>query len=136
MIGFLCAKTNGQNLNEHQWKNRVLIVKTLSTPSKKFNKQLNELKNSNKELKERKLVLYKINKDDFSLINFANSKSNYSAKVSESITQNILDEDKDFEIILIGLDGGVKLKQNEILLIEDLFGIIDSMPMRKKEMRD
>jgi len=36
---------------------------------------------------------------------------------------------------LIGLDGGVKLKETEVLKKEDLFSIIDSMPMRLREIR-
>jgi hypothetical protein len=39
------------------------------------------------------------------------------------------------EIVLIGLDGGVKLRQNEFLGCEDLFAIIDGMPMRRRELK-
>lgn len=39
------------------------------------------------------------------------------------------------EIILIGLDGGVKLRAEEFLSNQKLFETIDSMPMRMQEMR-
>ena len=44
--------------------------------------------------------------------------------------------DVPFEISLIGLDGGIKLSQNEILTAEKLFGIIDQMPMRRIEVEN
>ena len=136
IVGFLCAKSNGQDLKDYEWKNRILIVKTVNADAKKFNEQLNEFKNSNNKLKERKIVLYKIIQDEFSSINFTNNDSVHSGKVSEITTQNILDKNEGFEVILIGLDGGIKFKQNEVLLKEKLFSIIDSMPMRKNEIRN
>jgi len=42
--------------------------------------------------------------------------------------------DKTFEIMLIGLDGGVKLRQSKFLSNEDLFARIDQMPMRRDEL--
>jgi len=41
----------------------------------------------------------------------------------------------DFAFILIGKDGTVKLRSGEIILCADLFALIDSMPMRKEEIR-
>ena len=40
-----------------------------------------------------------------------------------------------FEVVLIGLDGGVKLRQTLVLSCQKLFGTIDVMPMRRAEMR-
>ncbi|MCO4820646.1 MAG: DUF4174 domain-containing protein [Flavobacteriaceae bacterium] len=136
IVGFLCTKSNGQNLNDHKWTNRVLIVKTSNNDFDKFNEQLNEFKNINKALKERKIVLYKVIQDEFSSINFINNGLTNSGKVSEIKMQNILNKNRDFEVILIGLDGGIKLKQSEVLFKEDLFRIIDSMPMRENEIKN
>ena len=44
-------------------------------------------------------------------------------------------EKSDFRVILIGLDGGEKLEQTEVLSAEKLFNTIDSMPMRQAEIR-
>lgn len=56
--------------------------------------------------------------------------------MSEVISKNILDESNDFEIILIGLDGRIKLRQSQFLLDEDLLRIIDAMPMRRNEIKN
>ena len=41
-----------------------------------------------------------------------------------------------FEIVLIGKDGGVKLRSKTPLDVETLYAVIDAMPMRRREMRD
>jgi hypothetical protein len=39
-----------------------------------------------------------------------------------------------FEVLLIGKDGGVKLRQQEPVSADVLFTVIDAMPMRRREM--
>lgn len=126
----------GQELENFKWKNRILIVKTLDSDSEIFNDQLTEFRDSNDEFEERKLVLLTMNQNDFELINFTRVESGNSGQVSDSISDNILNQSNDFEVILIGLDGGIKLRRSTILLKKDLFSIIDAMPMRRNEMRN
>jgi len=45
-----------------------------------------------------------------------------------------IDGSEAFTFILVGRDGGEKLRSNEVVKIGKLFGLIDSMPMRKREM--
>ncbi|WP_345165985.1 DUF4174 domain-containing protein [Algibacter aquimarinus] len=40
------------------------------------------------------------------------------------------------ELLLIGLDGGIKLRQSKMLYCKDLFSVIDVMPMRKSEINN
>ncbi len=124
---------NGQDLKKHQWENRIVIVKTSDIKSNKQEEQLKEFRNSFEELMDRKIIVYKINGDDFVLIDYKNSTLNTSGKTSKKLSETILNENENFEVILIGLDGGVKLQQTEIVLKEDLFSIVDAMPMRRNE---
>lgn len=41
-----------------------------------------------------------------------------------------------FTVILVGKDGGEKFRSGEPVSARDLFGRIDAMPMRRREMRD
>ncbi|MDZ7614283.1 MAG: DUF4174 domain-containing protein [Flavobacteriaceae bacterium] len=135
MIGYSSLMNlNGQNLEKHKWENRILIVKTSDIKSKKYQEQLKEFGNKFEELIDRKIILYKITGDDFVLIDYKNSELNDSGKISGKLTEDILNEKENFEVILIGLDGGIKLQQTEILMKEDLFKIIDKMPMRRDEL--
>lgn len=133
-LGFLSIESYSQNLENHKWNNRVLIVKTKNIKSEIYLNQLKEFQNSKDQLKERKLIIYKINNDEFSSINYITDKTIYG-KVSKKISKKILNENQNFELVLIGLDGNIKLKRNEILTKEALFSIIDAMPMRKYNLK-
>ncbi|HKL90809.1 MAG TPA: DUF4174 domain-containing protein [Allomuricauda sp.] len=128
--------TYGQDLEKHKWTNRVLIVKTVDAESNKYQEQIKEFTNSPEELIDRKLILYKIVNNDFTLTNYKNSAFNSSGKISGKLAENILDAKENFEVILIGLDGGIKIQQTKILTKEHLFNTIDAMPMRQNEMKN
>lgn len=42
---------------------------------------------------------------------------------------------KPFTVILLGKDGGEKLRMHDVLSLQKLYGTIDAMPMRKQEMK-
>ena len=79
-------------------------------------------------------MLLTISNENYTVFNFETNASMISGKLSENMSKTILDNSNNFEVILIGLDGSIKLRQENILLKEDLFRIIDSMPMRISEM--
>ena len=134
LIGCTSLMTlNGQDLKKHQWENRIVIVKASDIKSTKQEEQLKEFRNSFDELMDRKILVYKITGNDFVLIDYKNSALTTSGKTSKKLSDTILNKNENFEVILIGLDGGIKLQQTEIVLKEDLFNIIDSMPMRRNE---
>ena len=58
-----------------------------------------------------------------------------NAAIAEIKKYRINDSDT-FIIILIGKDGGEKLRSDTVLSTAKLFSTIDAMPMRKEEMRD
>ncbi|MFT5885303.1 MAG: hypothetical protein ACI9IP_001763 [Arcticibacterium sp.] len=115
-----------QTLKKHQWKNRVLLVISNKENNEPFQKQMDEFSDE-KPLNERKLVLYKVFPESYIL----EEKRINSSVLFEMYIKN----KKDFCVVLIGLDGGVKLSQSNPLSSQDLFRIIDSMPMRRSEIR-
>jgi hypothetical protein len=40
-----------------------------------------------------------------------------------------------FGVVLVGKDGGVKLRRESPITVTELFQVIDAMPMRRQEMR-
>ncbi|EDP94293.1 DUF4174 domain-containing protein [Kordia algicida OT-1] len=129
-----CLNINAQDLKKHRWEHRILIVKMPSVNSKEAQAQLKEINMSQEGMIERKLVLYTIIEDDFIFMNYENCQLNNKGKVSKKI-KKILNSKDDFEILLIGLDGGIKLQQNTVLTKKALFNKIDAMPMRSNELR-
>jgi len=126
---------HAQDIQKHQWEHRILIVQTTDANSEKFLDQLQAFSGQEKGLIERKLILYKIIGNQFELLDFKNSKPLHSGTISEHLRHKYLENTSEFKILLLGLDGGIKLQQESILSIETLFNTIDAMPMRQREMK-
>jgi len=118
----------GQDLEKHQWKNRVLLIYGDDRNNADFLKQMKILSKDKEGLLERKLRIYQFAKNGFTT---GFNKVWFSPN---SLYKNNVNNDDGFKVILIGLDGGIKLAQNSILSTEKLFAIIDGMPMRKREL--
>jgi len=71
--------------------------------------------------------------DDTSNVNFQ-KQITHLTKNKKNLVYN--PKSVSFKVVLIGLDGSVKLKQTEIITVEKLNGIIDAMPMRIKELQN
>jgi hypothetical protein len=53
---------------------------------------------------------------------------------STKLYQQFRTPGEDFEIVLIGLDGSVKMRATETITAGELFSVIDAMPMRRQEI--
>lgn len=121
-----------QDLSSHQWEDRLVLILTDDTDNSTYQDQINELYSDKQGLEDRKLVIYtvlpnKIKRDDM---------PNQGWIESGELNNEYKKSEEPFEILLIGLDGGVKLRQSEFLSNEELFGRIDQMPMRRRELQN
>ncbi|MDN3203249.1 DUF4174 domain-containing protein [Algoriphagus sediminis] len=110
-----------KTLEDFRWENRLLIV--FDQPD-----SLKNLFEKQKEaLEERRLLVF----------HFKNRKlaeSNFPGEVqAESFLKLGSNEKKGW--FLIGLDGGVKRKEEILPPLESIFATIDAMPMRQSEIR-
>jgi hypothetical protein len=122
---------SAQELSSHKWKGRLLLILTTENSKSRHQEQIKILQDNIEGLEERKLVIYSVMPDRYKKGIGAESWMK-SARLNDYYRQ----EGKEFEVILIGLDGGVKFRQSEILSIEKLFATIDAMPMRRNEIRN
>ncbi|MDC7998042.1 DUF4174 domain-containing protein [Gilvibacter sediminis] len=132
----LTQNTAGQDLGIHQWKQRIVIVKSSEANNPLFQKQLEQFKEAEDGLKERKLVLYAVQGSTSDFVDYSADSNNNAGQLKQESIQRLLKTSEDFEVLLIGLDGGVKLRQTEILKLEELFRTIDAMPMRRSERKN
>lgn len=119
-----------QDLKKHQWKNRLLLVFSYDKNSNALKKQIDILTKDKEGLQERKLLIYQFCDDKFTT--GLHSKW-YSIK---KLTKKYHSKNKIFEVLLIGLDGKIKLRQTKIVSLEKLFTLIDGMPMRRNELKN
>ena len=124
----IIMNTVAQDFSKHKWENRLIIILTENQDNSLYQRQVKELTKNEDGLLERKILVYHIfpEKYKIGLITKGKWKMNTKNKMS----------DVPFKISLVGLDGGVKLSQKELLTAEKLFSIIDQMPMRKNEIKN
>lgn len=126
---FFSMQIVSQDIKKHKWKDRVILVISESTNNLDFKNQIELLKNNLLALKERKLVVYQITKNDFSF----NFNKNWIS--SSKLYQKFNEKKEHFKVIIIGLDGGIKLEDSKIISSKKICTIIDGMYIRKKELR-
>lgn len=134
VVGLLLSLVgNTQNLSSYQWKNRLVILVDYSKNQQFSKQQVAILAKDKAGLKDRKLKILQFTKDQFK-VGLA-EKNNWQKgqlpnKIDRAIDQNAL-----FQVFLIGLDGGIKMHRTEVVSLNDIFGLIDTMPMRQSELR-
>jgi hypothetical protein len=117
-----------QDIKKHKWQERVLLIYSKNKNSEHIQNQISTLLEKKTELEDRKIIMYTISENQFRT-NFSENwlPSNFNfAKYNK--------DNEDFQVVLIGLDGGVKIKQTTLLTTQKLFGLIDHMPMRRREL--
>jgi len=123
----ICA---GQDLKKHQWQQRLLLIYANNKNTKQITKQLNILASQKEGLLARKLLIYQFVQKEYSL-GFDNLWTP-SNKLPIAYKQ----KSDGFEVVLIGLDGSVKFRNTKTVSLSELFSIIDSMPMRQRELKN
>lgn len=119
------------DLNDYRWQNRILLIYSEHSSDSVYSEQISHFSEHQTGFDERDLLVISI---------FAHEPSRFGEKeIDKNSTKQIagryFSDDPAFSFILIGKDGGVKLRSDELVSTQDLFGLIDSMPMRRNEMR-
>jgi hypothetical protein len=107
-----------------------LLIFSKDDKSEKLQKQLEVLSKGKKGLTKRKLEIYSFTPELF--------RTNFQEDWGEStyLFKKQGDLLNDFQVILIGLDGGIKMKQTSVLELKELFACIEGMPMRIAEVKN
>jgi Domain of unknown function (DUF4174) len=120
------------NLKNYVWRKRVLIVCAPDAQNEAFKQQILVVKDGESGFEDRDLVVVTI---------FNTSGLDEKNKPIDGETASILRKKynvskNEFKVILIGKDGGVKKTATLPLSNQQLFNIIDVMPMRKDEVKN
>nr|WKN35556.1 DUF4174 domain-containing protein [Tunicatimonas sp. TK19036] len=119
-------------LGDNRWKNRVLLIYADSDLSTEYQQQLQEIEGHRKGINERDIIVYSI----FHQQIVASEGKIEDKRAAQALRQKYSISNSQLTIVLIGKDGGEKLTQKGLLGAEQLFGVIDQMPMRKEEMKE
>ena len=112
-----------QTLQASRGKKRVLLVGAPTAANADFQAQRALLAGQQAQLNERDFLVIDLAHDRLSTAD----KQFFARKTGLSLAG--------FSVVLIGKDGGVKLTSARPLPSATLFGTVDQMPMRRREMR-
>ena len=103
-------------LAPYRWKNRVVVLSAPNASDATLAKQQALLQSDPSGLSNRDLVIVE-------LLGNRRDKARKDLRLSEG-----------FSAVLVGKDGGVKLRSNDPITLTELYGLVDAMPMRQREM--
>ncbi|WP_299902694.1 DUF4174 domain-containing protein [uncultured Aquimarina sp.] len=122
--------TYAQDLTEHRWQDRLIIISADSYQHPKLLEQVKELQNRTEELADRKLIIYQITPTSY----IKGIENNQPTK-DNTLYKKYNTTNKTLKVILIGLDGGRKLQSSKVVSAAQIFDQIDQMPMRQQELK-
>lgn len=120
------------NLNDFKWEKRVILLFYPSDESSAIRGQMEILEEGREGILDRDLLVVRLPANGPGQVE---EDRIVRLKVAELYRTSGLTPG-DFRFILIGKDGIQKLDQSSPVELKQLFGLIDSMPMRLREMRE
>ncbi len=126
-----CSQSNVELLMEqYLWQNRVVLLFSPSADNAAFEKQNAMLNNAKDALAERDIIVWRIIHHQSVSVN-----GEHKVHLGTPPFYEYFDIPNDSAtLILLGKDGGEKLRETLPVSNDALFSLIDSMPMRAKEI--
>ena len=112
-----------KNLEDFKWENRIILVKENDAEA------LKQLRESVAAINDRDIIWFRLSDGKI--------ETNYRGKLPQDFGEQL---EKEYfgkfksNVLLIGKDGGVK-SEDEKFDLKKYFELIDSMPMRRQEMK-
>ncbi|MFN7119195.1 MAG: DUF4174 domain-containing protein [Saprospiraceae bacterium] len=120
-----------QIADQYRWDKRVILLFAPDERHPALQQQLSILTQDLEKVTDRDLIFYKI----FSGNGVTPDGKMLSKTEVQSFYKNYHVEKDGFTFILVGKDGSEKLRKQKPVSATELFELIDSMPMRKAEMK-
>lgn len=118
-------------LDQYRWEKRVLLINAPGEDDASLLQQMNAIDASSSAFDARDMVLVTLLDSEGSV---AGQRPLSRAEV-ERARESVNVEPGAFAVVLLGKDGGVKLREQTAMPMRDIYALIDAMPMRKREMR-
>jgi len=120
------------DLDQYRWKNRLLFLFSPSSEVPAYQSLNQELNRNFDGVRDRDLLVFRILEQGPS----AMDSQEISPQGTENLRRRFGVNQGTFTTVLVGKDGGVKLFRSGRVSLTAIFALIDSMPMRQREMRE
>ena len=118
------------SMRSYRWKNRPLLVFAPHRDHAAFKRQQKLLGGRGASLRDRNMIVI--------FVVGENVSARYGAAPQQSaaaLRRQYSVSGKEFAVLLVGKDTGIKRRSGQPVAMETLFRQIDQMPMRRQEMR-
>jgi hypothetical protein len=119
------------DLTQFQWKNRLLFLFAEDANDPFFKNLQSQIMAQKAEVDDRDLIVFELPATGPARM----GPTPLDRQQADSIRTHFDIPSNTFSLILVGKDGGIKLKREDRVDLSDVFGLIDSMPMRQGEMQ-
>ncbi|MEM6463765.1 MAG: DUF4174 domain-containing protein [Pseudomonadota bacterium] len=116
-------------IDDWAWKYRPLIIVAPDDANEDLADQRDILSRLEPQLRDRDMVVIEVIGKRVVTVLGPDTKIGASA-----LKEHIRTDGNGFELVLLGKDTGVKLRSDKPVRADRLFSLIDSMPMRRREM--
>ena len=127
----LTGNVHAYDLSQHLWKNRLLFLVSDSTADPPLSAQREAIETLRTEVVDRDLVVFEL----FAASGNVDSQV-LSAEDVAGLRRQLGVAPGDRQLILVGLDGGIKRRGELETELQVVFEQIDGMPMRRQELRE
>ncbi len=118
-------------MEAYRWENRPLVVFAPDSDHPIVAAQRDQLEGQLGALRERDIVVIEVIGRDTTI-----DGESTSALEADTLRQRYRVNGDEAAALLIGKDGGVKIRQPGAISADRLFETIDAMPMRRREMQE
>lgn len=119
------------DLGAYQWENRLLLVFAPNPSDQRFAALEKSLTDRDADVQDRDLLIFRI----FETGPSYSDRHALTSEDAKSLRRRYKVPSGQIRQILIGKDGRVKLAGDEKTTLQSIFDLIDTMPMRRQEMR-
>jgi hypothetical protein len=127
----MAQHTDTFDLDSYRWKHRVLIAFAPSAIDTGYTDLLQQVEDRKIDFLDRDMLLIRVLAEGIS----AAGRDSLSAEDAATLRERFAVSDSDSVVLLLGKDGGVKQRDDLPANLQEFFALIDTMPMRKREMR-
>jgi hypothetical protein len=124
-------ESNLVDLKQYQWQNRLLLIFAPSEDYPAYRFLADELRRQQNGVHDRDVLVFALMEKGQSRL----GDSRLDHATGEALRNRFSVKQGTFTVILVGKDGGEKLRREERATLGEIFGLIDAMPMRRREMR-
>ncbi|MCR9072576.1 MAG: DUF4174 domain-containing protein [Alphaproteobacteria bacterium] len=129
-IGGIASPAQADPLDKYRWERRLVLLFAPLKLHPHLVVQRGWLKDVSQGLSDRDMTVVEVVNNSVSVDGRPTLEIN-----GEALRREFGPSIVEFGILLIGKDGGVKLRSDEPQTADRLFEIVDAMPMRRQEMR-